>query len=116
MEWIKNEENFNVPVKSWCKDIEDGAMAQAADLAKHPVVFRHVALMPDCHQGFGMPIGGVIACTNAVIPNAVGVDIESFMSCSHDAGRVMGRMQATRSLTPKECDQAMEGIVYGRWR
>ena len=75
MEWIKDEDNFNVPVKSWCKDIEEGAMAQAADLAKHPVVFRHVALMPDCHQGYGMPIGGVIACTNAVIPNAVGVDI-----------------------------------------
>jgi tRNA-splicing ligase RtcB len=75
MEWIKSENNFNVPVKSWCKDIEDGAMAQAADIAKHPVVFRHVALMPDCHQGYGMPIGGVIACTNAVIPNAVGVDI-----------------------------------------
>ena len=60
MEWIKDEDNFNVPVKSWCKDIEEGAMAQAADLAKHPVVFRHVALMPDCHQGYGMPIGGVI--------------------------------------------------------
>jgi tRNA-splicing ligase RtcB len=75
MEWIKDEENFNVPLKSWCKTLEDGAMTQAADLAKHPVVFRHVALMPDCHQGYGMPIGGVIACTNAVIPNAVGVDI-----------------------------------------
>ena len=75
MEWIKNDTNFKVPVKSWCKDIEEGAMAQAADLARHPVVFRHVALMPDCHQGYGMPIGGVIACTNAVIPNAVGVDI-----------------------------------------
>nr|MDJ0913370.1 RtcB family protein [Desulfobacterales bacterium] len=75
MEWIKDEDNFKVPVKSWCQDIEEGAMAQAADLARHPVVFRHVALMPDCHQGYGMPIGGVIACTNAVIPNAVGVDI-----------------------------------------
>ncbi len=75
MEWIKQEDNFRVPVKSWCKDIEDGAMDQAADLAQHPAVFRHVALMPDCHQGYGMPIGGVIACTNTVIPNAVGVDI-----------------------------------------
>ncbi len=50
-------------------------MAQAMDLAKHPKVYQHVALMPDCHQGYGMPIGGVIACDNAVIPNAVGVDI-----------------------------------------
>ena len=50
-------------------------MIQAENLANHPAVFHHVALMPDCHQGFGMPIGGVIACDNAVIPNAVGVDI-----------------------------------------
>lgn len=75
MEWIKNEDTYKVPVKSWCRDIEDGAMSQAADLARHPVVFHHVSLMPDCHQGYGMPIGGVIACDNAVIPNAVGVDI-----------------------------------------
>ena len=31
--------------------------------------------MPDCHLGYGMPIGGVIACENAIIPYAVGVDI-----------------------------------------
>ena len=50
-------------------------MKQAANLAKHPVVFHHVALMPDAHQGYGMPIGGVIATDSAVIPAAVGVDI-----------------------------------------
>lgn len=75
MEWIKKEEGFRVPVKSWCDEIDTGAWSQASDLARHPVVFKHVALMPDCHQGYGMPIGGVIACTDAVIPNAVGVDI-----------------------------------------
>ena len=37
------------------------------------------------------------------------------MSCSHGAGRVMGRMEATRSLTPEECNKAMDGIVYDRW-
>lgn len=75
MEWIKNDKHFMVPIKSWCRDVEAGAWAQASDLARHPVVFRHVALMPDCHQGYGMPIGGVIGCRDAVIPNAVGVDI-----------------------------------------
>lgn len=75
MEWVKNEDDYRVPVKSWCKEIEEVAMAQASDLARHPAVFHHVSLMPDCHPGFGMPIGGVIACDNAVIPNAVGVDI-----------------------------------------
>jgi tRNA-splicing ligase RtcB len=34
-----------------------------------------VAVMPDAHQGYGMPIGGVMATSEVVIPNAVGVDI-----------------------------------------
>ncbi len=75
MEWIKKEDKYRVCIKSWCKDIEEIAMSQAEDLAMHPCVFKHVAIMPDCHPGYGMPIGGVIACKNAVIPNAVGVDI-----------------------------------------
>jgi tRNA-splicing ligase RtcB len=41
---------------------------------------------------------------------------ESFMSCSHGAGRVMGRNEASRSLTPEVCDEAMEGIVFDRWK
>jgi tRNA-splicing ligase RtcB len=75
MEWVKKEENYRVPIKSWCLQVEDLAMVQASNLATHPVIYHHVALMPDCHPGYGMPIGGVIACENAVIPNAVGVDI-----------------------------------------
>jgi tRNA-splicing ligase RtcB len=79
MEWIKDSKSLapgaRVAIKSWCSDPEPEALKQAFDLAAHPVVVGHVALMPDCHVGYGMPIGGVIACNNAVIPNAVGVDI-----------------------------------------
>ena len=75
MKWEKFETGYSVPVKSWCENCEEGAVKQAENLAKHPVVFNHVALMPDAHQGYGMPIGGGIACDNAVIPAAVGVDI-----------------------------------------
>jgi tRNA-splicing ligase RtcB len=75
MKWIKKEDRYKVPIKSWCSDVEDLAMKQAEDLAVHPKVFHHVSLMPDCHPGYGMPIGGVIAASEAVIPNAVGVDI-----------------------------------------
>jgi tRNA-splicing ligase RtcB len=75
MEWIKKEKDYRVPIKSWSREIEPDALKQAENLARHPVVVKHVALMPDCHLGFGMPIGGVIACQDAVIPNAVGVDI-----------------------------------------
>ncbi len=44
-------------------------------LANLPFAVDHIALMPDTHTGKGMPIGGVIACKNTVIPNAVDVDI-----------------------------------------
>ena len=75
MEWVKKEKHYRVPIKSWCRDIETDALGQAEDLARHPVIYKHVALMPDCHVGYGMPIGGVIASREAVLPNAVGVDI-----------------------------------------
>lgn len=67
-------------IKSWCADPEEGAIEQAKELAKLPFIFKHVALMPDTHQGYGMPIGGVIACEDVIIPNAVGVDIGCGMS------------------------------------
>lgn len=65
----------NKPIKLWLDDIEDGALEQAKNLANLPFTFRHVAIMPDSHQGYGMPIGGVLATKGVVIPNAVGVDI-----------------------------------------
>ena len=74
MKWEKNEEGA-LPVKSWCENCEGGAKQQAFNLSRHPALYHHVALMPDAHQGYGMPIGGVVAADNAVIPAAVGVDI-----------------------------------------
>ena len=64
-----------LPVKLWLDDLEEGALQQAKNLANLPVAFKHIAIMPDSHQGYGMPIGGVLATENAIIPNAVGVDI-----------------------------------------
>ncbi|NOY69906.1 MAG: RtcB family protein [Deltaproteobacteria bacterium] len=63
------------PIKLWLDNIEDGALAQARNLANLPFVFRHIAVMPDAHQGYGMPIGGVMATRDVIVPNAVGVDI-----------------------------------------
>lgn len=65
----------NIPVKLWLDDADEGTLKQAENLANHPYVFHHVALMPDAHTGYGMPIGGVVATLNHIIPNAVGVDI-----------------------------------------
>jgi len=64
-----------VPIKLWLDDIEDGAMQQAKNLANLPFIYKHLAIMPDSHQGYGMPIGGVLATSGVIIPNAVGVDI-----------------------------------------
>ena len=50
-----------IPIKIWAGEVEEGAMQQAYNLAALPFAYKHVALMPDVHEGFGMPIGGVLA-------------------------------------------------------
>lgn len=64
-----------IPIKLWLDDIEDGALSQARNLANLPFVYKHIAIMSDAHFGYGMPIGGVMATEDVIIPNAVGVDI-----------------------------------------
>jgi tRNA-splicing ligase RtcB len=61
--------------------IEQGAMQQMYTAAKLPVAIAG-ALMPDAHAGYGLPIGGVLATDNAVIPYGVGVDIGCRMCLS----------------------------------
>ena len=63
------------PIKLWLEEIEEGALNQAKNLANLPFIFKHIAIMPDAHQGYGMPIGGVMATRKVIVPNAVGVDI-----------------------------------------
>jgi len=55
--------------------IEPEALKQIQNVAQVPFLFRHVAVMPDCHVGKGATVGTVIATKGAVIPAAVGVDI-----------------------------------------
>lgn len=62
-------------VKIWADSVQDSALRQIENLTTLPFLYHHLAIMPDVHAGMGMPIGGVLACKNAVIPNAVGVDI-----------------------------------------
>ena len=59
----------------WVDELEEGAIKQALNPANLPFAFRHICLMPDAHQGYGMPIGGVMAARDVIVPNAVGVDI-----------------------------------------
>jgi tRNA-splicing ligase RtcB len=64
-----------VPIKSWAADLEGPVLRQATNLSNLPFAIRHVALMPDAHMGYGMPIGGVLFADRAVVPYAIGVDI-----------------------------------------
>lgn len=63
------------------KEIDHGAKKQMELAMSLPVVSQG-ALMPDAHTGYGLPIGGVLATKNAVIPYAVGVDIGCRMALS----------------------------------
>ncbi|MBN1555823.1 MAG: RtcB family protein [Phycisphaerae bacterium] len=62
------------PWKPWGENLDDNAIQQMLHAAMLPVSVRG-ALMPDAHMGYGLPIGGVLATDNAVIPYAVGMDI-----------------------------------------
>lgn len=93
-----------VPVKIWTDYVEKSAMIQIENLTTLPFLFHHLAIMPDVHTGMGMPIGGVLACKDAVIPNAVGVDIGCGMCTVKTSYRV--------SDIPKEIirQKIMKGI------
>ncbi len=79
---IKPIRNTPLPYKIYGPEwIEEGALKQIDTAMRLPVA-RAGALMPDAHQGYGLPIGGVLATENAVIPYAVGVDIGCRMCLS----------------------------------
>ena len=69
------------PFRQWGQDLDDEALRQMDNACRLPVSVRG-ALMPDAHVGYGLPVGGVLATENAVIPYAVGVDIACRMKLS----------------------------------
>ena len=75
--YIEEEVPGGVPIKMWTRGVpvEDVAKRQLINAARLPVVFRHVAAMPDVHFGIGATVGSVIPTLKAIIPAAVGVDI-----------------------------------------
>ena len=76
--FVLYDEKTRFPVKVWLEDesqLEENCLEQAYHLSQLPFIHKWVCLMPDTHAGKGMPIGGVIATKDVIIPNAVGVDI-----------------------------------------
>ncbi len=72
--FCRKTREFNAPFRQWGTDLDPKALLQMQQACSLPVSVRG-ALMPDAHVGYGLPIGGVLAAENAVIPYAVGVDI-----------------------------------------
>jgi tRNA-splicing ligase RtcB len=72
---MKTIDTEHVPILVWGEAVDEATMAQARNLANLPFTHDHVALMPDAHVGYGMPIGGVFAAEGQVVPHAVGLDI-----------------------------------------
>ena len=70
-------ETAGVPIKAWTRGVavEPAARKQLENVARLPIVFRHVAVMPDVHFGIGATVGSVVPTEGAIIPAAVGVDI-----------------------------------------
>jgi tRNA-splicing ligase RtcB len=70
------------PYRIWGEEhLEPDAVQQLKNACRLPIAVSG-ALMPDAHVGYGLPIGGVLATKNAVIPYAVGVDIACRMKLS----------------------------------
>ena len=82
--YIEEDTPGGVPVKMWTRGVpvEDEARRQLTNAARLPVVFKHIAAMPDVHFGIGATVGSVIPTIKAIIPAAVGVDIGcGMMAC-----------------------------------
>lgn len=73
------KDNFKIPIKSWIPEeqyyLDKAMVEQCENLAQLPFAFHHIALMPDGHLGYGMPIGGVMVTKDVIVPNAAGVDL-----------------------------------------
>lgn len=96
-------ETSGVPIKAWVRGVpfDPGARDQLYNTAKLPIVYKHVAVMPDVHFGLGATIGSVVPTRNAVIPAAVGVDIGCGMMAvktSLNASHLPDNLKKIRSI------------------
>ena len=91
---------------SWLPEeqIEEGARKQISNLSELPFIFKHVAVMPDCHFGLGATVGSCIPTQGAIIPAAVGVDI--------GCGMIAVRTPFTRADLPDDLSEIRKAIEH----
>lgn len=97
-------EVINSRLISWASILDDATREQALATAKLPIIYPHLALMPDAHLGLGATVGSVIPTLGAVIPSAVGVDI--------GCGMIAVRTQYALKDLPKDRKRLREGIEH----
>ena len=100
----------DAPYQVWGTDLEPDAVQQMKNACKLPVAVSG-ALMPDAHVGYGLPIGGVLATKDAVIPYAVGVDIACRMKMT-----VLDLPVSALATISRACpgDRARDAVRHGR--
>lgn len=107
------------PIKAWLSGIdriELSCIEQAYNLSNLPFLHKWVCLMPDTHTGKGMPIGGVIATKDVIIPNAVGVDIGCgmvFVATDIKYDEVREAMAGTASIMQSMIGNIMRTVPVG---
>jgi tRNA-splicing ligase RtcB len=84
------------------EQIEEAALQQVRNLSTMPFIFKHVAVMPDCHFGLGATVGSCIPTMGAVIPAAVGVDI--------GCGMIAARTPFSRPDLPEDLSEVRRAI------
>jgi tRNA-splicing ligase RtcB (3'-phosphate/5'-hydroxy nucleic acid ligase) len=92
------------PCQQWGSDLQAQAVQQMANACTLPIAVAG-ALMPDAHVGYGLPIGGVLATDNAIIPSAVGVDIACRMRLSifdRKANTIAGQKDRLTNIIERE--------------
>ena len=101
-----NPRNIGPNVLSWlpAEQIEESAMRQIENLSRMPFIFKHVAVMPDCHFGMGATVGSVIPTLRAIIPAAVGVDI--------GCGMIAVKTPLTRDDLPEDLSDIRKAIEH----
>jgi tRNA-splicing ligase RtcB len=124
MNYNVEQEAGAVPIKMWTKGVpvEDEARKQLANAARLPIVFKHIAVMPDVHLGIGATVGSVIPTIKAIIPAAVGVDIGcGMMACkttlrAEDLPDSLGLLRAAiEKAVPHGMSPHRRGRDEGSW-
>lgn len=88
------------PIRAWINNVhvDEGTYTQLKKTAQMPFIYKHLAVMPDCHVGKGATIGSVIPTLNAIIPAAVGVDL----GC--------GMMAIRTSMTARDLPESLKRV------